>query len=82
MRDEGMKPLAPSARKAEIHERLLEASRGVEGKGEMRAFRKALAKAVGRSEEAVAKWLGDRAEMTGPPATVLEKCESWLAERS
>lgn len=76
-----MREPCPSARKGAIHERLLARYEALVTAGEKREFRRALAAAVGRSEQSVARWVGERLPLNGPPSTVLEKCLRFLEER-
>lgn len=72
---------SPASRKADVQERLLRAYGRFKSDDGRRAFRRELAKATGRSEQSVARWVGEREPMNGPPATVLERCERFLGER-
>ena len=74
-------PATASERKAEVHRRLIAAYADLKANDERREFRKALARAVERTEEGVARWLGDRVEQTGPPSTVLDRIERFLEGR-
>lgn len=66
------------SRKVEVHQRLLAAYAKLDADDKRRAFRKALGRAVKRSEQSVARWVGDRAEFCSPTTGSLPALERWL----
>jgi hypothetical protein len=73
-----MSEQTPSARKGEVHERLLARYAKFKSREARRDFRRRLSAFVGRSEQSVARWVGERLPMNGPPSTALDRCEQFL----